>query len=69
MAGDIAMAAVVAFSVGVMSGMVVTIVVAMRQDRGRDSLAGQSLDLLERKARRVLSGGLRHPATHPDSQS
>jgi hypothetical protein len=68
MAGDIAVAAVVAFSVGVMSGMVVTIVVAIRQDRGRDSLAGQSLDLLERKARRILSSGFRHPAAHPDSQ-
>jgi hypothetical protein len=68
MAGDIAIAAVVAFSVGVMSGMVVTIVVAIRQDRGRDSLTGQSLDLLERKARRILSSGFRHPAAHPDSQ-
>jgi hypothetical protein len=68
MAGDIAMAAVVAFSVGVMSGIIVTIVVAMRQDCGRDSIPGQSLDLLERKARRVLSGGLRHSAAHPDSQ-
>ena len=68
MAGDIAMAAVAAFSVGVMSGIIATVVVAMRQDCGRHSLPGQSLDLLERKARRVLSGGLRHPARHPDSQ-
>jgi hypothetical protein len=68
MAGDIAVAAVVAFSVGVMSGMIVTIVVAIRQDRGRDSITGQSLDLLERKARRVLSASLRHPAAHPDSR-
>jgi hypothetical protein len=68
MAGDIAMAAVVAFSVGVMSGMIVTIVVAIRQDRGRDSLTGQSLDLLERKARRLLSTSVRHPAAHPDGR-
>jgi hypothetical protein len=68
MAGDIAMAAVVAFAAGIMFGMVVTIVVAIRQDRGRDSIAGQSLDLLERKARRILSSGFRHPAAHPDSR-
>ncbi len=40
MAGDIAVAAVVVFSAGVMSGMIVTIVVALWQDRGRDSLPG-----------------------------
>jgi hypothetical protein len=67
MAGDIAVAAVV-FAAGVMSGVIVTIVVAIRQDRGRDSLPGQSLGLLERKARRVLNGGLAHPAAHPDNQ-
>lgn len=68
MAGDIAMAAVVAFSAGVMSGMVVTIVVALRQDRHRGSLSGQSLDFLERKARRVMGVSFRRPVVHPDGQ-
>ena len=68
MAGDIAMAAAVAFSAGVMSGMVVTIVVAIRQDRRRDSLSGQYLDFLERTARRVMGVSFRRPVVHPDSQ-
>jgi hypothetical protein len=68
MAGDFAVAAAVAFSAGVMSGMVVTIVVAIRQDRSRDSLAGQSLEFLERTARRFMSTSLRQPTVHPDGQ-
>jgi hypothetical protein len=67
MAGDIAVAAVVAFSAGVMSGMVVTIVVAIRQDRRRDS-SGQSLQFLERTARRVPGVSARRPIVHPDGQ-
>jgi len=68
MAGDVAMAAVVAFSVGVMSGMVATIVVALRQDRGLDSPPGQYLEFLDRAARRFVSTGLRQPTVHPDGQ-
>ena len=67
MARDIAVAAVVAFSTGVMSGVVVTTLAAIRSERRRDSLAGQSLDLLERKVRRVMGIGHRGFAAHPDS--
>jgi hypothetical protein len=67
MARDLAVAAVVAFSTGVMSGVVVTTLVAIRSERGRDSLARQSLDLLERKVRRVIGIGHRGSAAHPDS--
>jgi hypothetical protein len=66
MARDIAVAAVVAFSAGILSGVVVTTMVAIRSERRRDSLAGQSLDLLERKVRRVIGIGHRGSA-HPDS--
>jgi len=67
MARDIAVAAVVAFSTGVMCGVVVTTLVAIRSERRRDSLARQSLDLLERKVRRVIGIGHRGSAAHPDS--
>ena len=67
MARDIAVAAVIAFSTGVMSGVVVTTAVAIRSERRRDSLAGQTLDLLERKVRRVIGAGTRDSAVHPDS--
>ena len=67
MARDIAVAAVVAFSTGVMSGVVVTTLMAIRSERRRDSLARQSLDLLERKVRRFIVAGHRGSAAHPDS--
>jgi hypothetical protein len=66
MARDIAVAAVVAFSTGVMSGVVVTTLVAIRSERRRDSLARQSLDLLERKVRRFIGAGHRGSAADPD---
>lgn len=66
MARDIAVAAVVAFSTGVMSGVVVTTLVAIRSERRRDSLARQSLDLLERKVRRVIGIGHRGSTARPD---
>ncbi len=66
MARDIAVAAVVAFSTGVMSGVVVTTLVAIRSERRRDSLAGQSLDLLERKVRRFIGTGHRGSTADPD---
>ncbi len=66
MARDLAVAAVVAFSTGVMSGVVVTTLVAIRSERRRDSLARQSLDLLERKVRRLIGTGHRGSAAHPD---
>ncbi len=67
MARDIAVAAVVAFSTGVMSGVLVTVIVAIRSDNRRDSVARQSLDVLERKVRRVIGAGHRNSAAHPDT--
>jgi hypothetical protein len=67
MARDIVVAAVVAFSTGVMSGVVVTTLVAIRSERRRDSLARQSLDLLERKVRRLIGAGHRGSAANSDS--
>ena len=66
MTRDIAVAALVAFSTGVMSGVVVTTLAAIRSERRRDSLAGQSLDLLERKVRRFIGAGHRGSAADPD---
>jgi hypothetical protein len=66
MARDLAVAAVVAFSTGVMSGVVVTTLVAIRSERQRDSLARQSLDLLERKVRRLIGTGHRGSAANSD---
>lgn len=66
MARDIVVAAVVAFSTGVMSGVVVTTLVAIRSERRRDSLARQSLDLLERRVRRLLGAGRRGSAANSD---
>jgi hypothetical protein len=67
MARDIVVAALVAFSTGVMSGVVVTTLLTIRSERRRDSLVGQSLDLLERKVRRVIGIGDRGSAAHPDT--
>ena len=54
MVRDIAVAAVVAFSTGVMSGVVVTTALAIRSRGRRNSVVGLSLDLLELKVRRVI---------------
>ena len=67
MARDIAVAAVVAFSTGVMSGAIVTTLLAIRSERRHDSLVGQSLDLLERKVRRLIGAGHRGSAANPNS--
>jgi hypothetical protein len=40
--------------------------VAIRSERRRDSLVGQSLDLLERKVRRVIGIGHRGSTARPD---
>ena len=55
MARDIAVAALVAFSAGVMSGVVVTTALAIRSKGRRNSVAGLSLDLLELKVRRLIA--------------
>ena len=54
MARDIAVAALVAFSAGVMSGVIVTTALAIRSKGRRNSVVGLSLDLLEFKVRRLM---------------
>ena len=66
MARDIAVAAVVAFSTGVMSGVIVTSMVAIRSERRSDSLARLYLGFLERKVRRLTGTGVRSSA-YPDN--
>ena len=67
MTRDIDVAALVAFSTGVMSGVVFTTLAAIRSERRHDSLAGQSMDLLERKVRRLIGAGHRGSAANPNS--
>ncbi len=66
MARDIAVAAMVAFSTGVMSGVIVTSMVAIRSERRRNSLAGLYLGFLERKVRRLTGTGV-HSSAYPDN--
>ncbi len=66
MARDIAVAAVVAFSTGVMSGLIVTSMMAIRSERRRDSLAGLYLGFLERTVRRLTGTGV-HSSAYPDN--
>jgi hypothetical protein len=54
MAHDIAVAALVAFSAGVMSGVIVTTALAIRSKGRRNSTIGLSLDFLELKVRRLM---------------
>jgi hypothetical protein len=54
MARDIAVAALVAFSAGVVSGVIVTTALTIRSKGRRNSVVGLSLDLLELKVRRVI---------------
>jgi len=66
MARDIAVAALVAFSTGVMSGVIVTSVLAIRSERRSDSLARLYLGFLERKVRRLTGTGV-HSSAYPDN--
>jgi hypothetical protein len=66
MARDIAVAAVVAFSTGLMSGMIVTSMVAIRSEGRSDSLARLYLGFLERKIRRLTGTGV-HSSAYPDN--
>ena len=54
MAHDIAVAALVAFSTGVVCGVIVTTALAVRSKGRRNSVVGLSLDLLEVKVRRLM---------------
>ena len=66
MARDIAVAAVVAFSTGVMSGVVVTTALAIRSRGRRNSVIGLSLDLLELKVRRVIGSPVDGSSARPN---
>lgn len=67
MARDIAVAALLAFSTGVMSGVVVTTALAIRSRGRRDSRVGPSLGLLELKVRRLMGPAVHASSAHPDS--
>ena len=67
MARDIAVAALVAFSTGVMCGVVVTTALAMRSKGRRNSVVGLSLDLLELRVRRLMKTPMHGSSAHPDS--
>jgi hypothetical protein len=54
MARDIAVAALVAFSTGVICGVIVTTALAIRSKGRRNSVVGLSLDLFEIKVRRLM---------------
>ena len=58
MARDIAMAALIAFSSGVVSGVVVTTALVIRLKGRRNSSVGLSLDLLEFKLRRLVGSSV-----------
>jgi hypothetical protein len=67
MARDIAVAALVAFSTGFMSGVVVTTALAIRSKGRRNSVIGLSLDLLELKVRRLMGTPMHGSSARPDS--
>jgi len=67
MARDIAVAALVAFSTGVMSGVVVTTALAIRSKGRRNSVVGLSLDLLELKVRRLMGTPVHGSSARTDS--
>lgn len=67
MTHDIAVAALVAFSAGVMSGVIVTTALAIRSKGRRNSVVGLSLDLLELKVRRLMGTPMHGSSARPDS--
>ena len=67
MARDIAVAALVAFSTGVMSGVVVTTALAVRSKGRSISVVGLSLDLLELKVRRLMGTPVHGSSARTDS--
>ena len=66
MARDIAVAALVAFAAGVMSGVIVTTALAFRSKGRRSSRVGLSLDLLEIKVRRLTGTPVHGSSAHID---
>lgn len=66
MARDIAVAALVAFSAGVVSGVSVTTALVIRTKGRRNSVVGLSLDLLEVKVRRLMGTPVHGSSAHLD---
>jgi hypothetical protein len=66
MARDIAVAALVAFAAGVVSGVIVTTALAFRSRGRRNSRVGLSLDLLEIKVRRLMGTPVHGSSAHID---
>jgi hypothetical protein len=66
MARDIAVAALVAFSVGVVSGVIVTTTLAVRSRGRRNSVVGLSLDFLEIKVRQLMGTAVHGSSAHID---
>jgi hypothetical protein len=62
----IAVAAVVAFLTGVMTGVVVATALAIRSRGRRHSRVGLSLDLLELKVRRLMGPAVHGSSAHSD---
>jgi len=67
MARDIAVAALVAFSAGVVSGVIVTTALTVRSKGRRNSVVGLSLDLLEIKVRRLMGASVHGSSARIDS--
>ena len=67
MARDIAVAALVAFSAGVMSGVFVTTALAIRSKGRHNYAVGLSLDLLELKVRRLMGAPVHGSSARQDS--
>jgi hypothetical protein len=66
MARDIAVAALVAFTAGVMSGVIVTTALTFRSKGRRNSRVGLSLDFLEIKVRRLRGTPVHGSSAHID---
>ena len=66
-ARDIAVAALVAFSAGVMCGVIVTTALAIRSKGRRNSAVGLSLDLLELKVRRLMGAPVHGSSARQDN--
>ena len=66
MARDIAVAALVAFAAGVVSGVIVTTALTLRAKSRRNSRVGLSLDLLEIKVRRLMGTPVHGSSAHID---
>ena len=66
MARDIAVAALVAFSAGVLSGATATTVLALRSRGRRNSVVGLLLDLFEIRVRRLMRTPVHGSSAHID---